>query len=600
MANSTRFEPLGAEDPPGVPGYPFRARIGAGGMGRVYLSFTPGGRAVAVKVVRPDFAADPEFRRRFQLEITAAQSVAGLYTAPVVDADPGARIPWLATAYIPGPTLNEAVYRHGPMQQSTVWRLLAGAAEGLKAVHAANLVHRDLKPANVLLAADGPRVIDFGIAHAVDATSASLSGKRIGTPAFMAPEQVLNKPPVGPATDVFALGGLALFAASGRPPFGEGNAVFHRIISLAPDLGDCPEALREMIGRCLAKEMSDRPSLDEVIAYARARTAGMTLDYAEAWLPEPLLAVLGDYSTARAPQPPTLTAPQIPVQARPSALAPQPSGEPEHQLRPPLVMPMPAVNQPPRTLGSGKAVMAASLVAVAALILAGAALAVAKPWQHTASAGALNDPSTPAGSPSPAAAGASSPAPPATTPAAPSTAAFDPSSLNDSATDQTPFTAAALLPQTFKDDQNVTFSLVSSGPQDCVASGMAQHVQTVISDNQCSTSMSADYLASGEDIVISIQVFVFPDSADAAQAVAGFAQGSAEGFETWCPTSGEGAAQCSAGPGSGASTWDVHQHGRYLSQALAFDAQTTDRNVTNSAAGAAAGYCGPQVYWGTD
>jgi serine/threonine protein kinase len=206
---AARFLPLDQSDPVEIAGYALRARLGSGGMGNVYLSFTRGGRPVALKVIRKEFADDPEFRRRFRMEVAAAQRVQGLYTAPVVDADPDAAVPWLATAYIAGPALNYAVTEYGPLPEASVFRLLGGVAEGLTAVHAAGLVHRDLKPANVLLAADGPRVIDFGIAYAADATSLTNSGAMLGTPAFMSPEQVAGKP-VSSATDVFALGRRAL------------------------------------------------------------------------------------------------------------------------------------------------------------------------------------------------------------------------------------------------------------------------------------------------------------------------------------------------------------------------------------------------------
>lgn len=215
-----RFKPLTDDDPRSVGGYDLRARLGAGGMGRVYLAFTPGGRALALKVVRPDYAEDDEFRRRFRKEIDAAQRVQGLYTAPVVDADSEAALPWLATAYVPGPSLHQAVVEHGPLPPNTVFRLLAGVAEGLTAIHACNLIHRDLKPANILLAEDGPRVIDFGIAHAADATALTSTHVRVGTPAFMAPEQIRGHSATS-ATDVFALGNLAVFAATGRTAFGE-------------------------------------------------------------------------------------------------------------------------------------------------------------------------------------------------------------------------------------------------------------------------------------------------------------------------------------------------------------------------------------------
>ncbi|WP_432758562.1 serine/threonine-protein kinase [Streptomyces lydicamycinicus] len=295
---AVRFAPLDDDDPTRVAGYDLRARLGAGGMGRVYLAFSPGGRALAVKVVRPDYAQDEEFRRRFRKEIDAAQRVQGLYTAPVVDADSEAKLPWLATAYVPGPTLHQAVTEHGPLPLLTVFRLLAGVAEGLTAIHGCELIHRDLKPANILLAEDGPRVIDFGIAHAADATTLTSTHIRVGTPAFMAPEQIRGRSAT-PATDVFALGNLAVFAATGRTAFGEGNpdALFYRIFNEAPELDDCPPTLRAVVERCLARDPGERPAVSEIMEYARKQTTGQTLALAGSWLPEAVERSLAGYDT---------------------------------------------------------------------------------------------------------------------------------------------------------------------------------------------------------------------------------------------------------------------------------------------------------------
>ena len=197
-------------------GYRLSARLGSGGMGKVYLSYTPGGRPVAIKVIRPEFAEDPDFRRRFRQEVQAAQRVQGLYTAPVIDSETDGAQPWLATAYVAGPTLAAAVAEHGPLPVQTVLLLVAGMAEALQGIHGAGIVHRDLKPSNVLLAPDGPRVIDFGIARAADAHALTGSGIMIGTPAFMAPEQATGAA-IGAETDIFALGQVAVFAAMGRP-----------------------------------------------------------------------------------------------------------------------------------------------------------------------------------------------------------------------------------------------------------------------------------------------------------------------------------------------------------------------------------------------
>ncbi|WP_327692011.1 serine/threonine protein kinase [Streptomyces sp. NBC_00461] len=266
------FQPLQADDPPMVAGYRLAARLGAGGMGRVYLSHTQGGRPVAIKVVRPELADDPAFRRRFGREIKAAQRVRGAYTAELIDADPDGVPPWLATLYVPGPSLAEAVARSGPLPVPAVLWLMAGVAEALQAIHGAGIVHRDLKPSNVLLAADGPRVIDFGISLAADATSHTATGSAVGTPQFMAPEQA-TADEVTSATDVFALGQTAAFAALGEPLYGDGPSatVLYRIVHSQPDLTLLPEQLRPLIARCLAADPTERATLAEVVAWCRQR-----------------------------------------------------------------------------------------------------------------------------------------------------------------------------------------------------------------------------------------------------------------------------------------------------------------------------------------
>ena len=267
-------QPLTSDDPAKIGSYRLQARLGAGGMGRVYLAFTPAGRPVALKVVRSELGDDPEFRTRFRREIEAAQRVHGLYTAQLVDADPDATPPWLVTAYVPGPSLEEAIKQHGPMPEAMVFRLIAGVAEALQAIHAADVVHRDLKPSNVLLAQDGPRVIDFGIAQAREATSLTRGDVMMGSPDFLAPEQVLDLP-ITPAIDVFALGSLAVCAAVGRPPFAGGGvfAVAQRVAYDPPDLTDCPAQLLTLIEACLEKQAKDRPSPGQIIEFCVTRAA---------------------------------------------------------------------------------------------------------------------------------------------------------------------------------------------------------------------------------------------------------------------------------------------------------------------------------------
>ncbi|MFG2817971.1 serine/threonine-protein kinase [Kitasatospora sp. NPDC048365] len=301
------FRPLLAEDPAEVGGYRLYARLGAGGMGRVYLSYTPGGRPVALKVVRPEFAEDAEFRRRFAQEVLNARRIHGLYTAQVIDSGLDAEAPWLVTAYVPGPSLQQVVREHGALPVRTVLLLLGGIAEALQAIHGVGVVHRDLKPANVLIAGDGPRVIDFGIARAADATALTGTGFRIGSPAFMAPEQAQGHP-VTPATDVFALGALAAYVAGGVPPFGEGpeTAVLYRVVHEEPVLDGVPAELRGLVLRCLAKRPEDRPAPAEIIEVARAHPAvGGLLRFGDDWLP----AGVGSEFTRRSDLPHTPPAP---------------------------------------------------------------------------------------------------------------------------------------------------------------------------------------------------------------------------------------------------------------------------------------------------
>ncbi|MER8183681.1 serine/threonine-protein kinase [Kitasatospora sp. NPDC094015] len=314
------FQPLHPDDPREVGGYRLFARLGAGGMGRVYLSYTPGGRPVALKVVRPEFAEDAEFRRRFAQEVTNAQRIHGLYTAQVIDSGLAADAPWLVTAYVPGPSLQQVVREHGALPVRTVLLLVGGIAEALQAIHSVEVVHRDLKPANVLIAGDGPRVIDFGIARAADATALTGTGFRIGSPAFMSPEQAQGKP-VTPATDVFALGALAAYVAGGIPPFGEGpeTAVLYRVVHEEPVLDGVPDGLRELLLRCLAKRPEDRPRPAEIIEAARSHPAvGGQLRFTDDWLPRQINTEITRRSdlprTPPTPLPvaPTLAAPAVP------------------------------------------------------------------------------------------------------------------------------------------------------------------------------------------------------------------------------------------------------------------------------------------------
>ena len=265
-------------DPRLIGPFELLGRLGAGGMGRVFLGMSAAGRPVAVKIVHAELAADPEFRARFSTEVAAARKVSGLFTALVVDADVDAPVPWLATAYVAGPSLSEAVRNRGPLTAASLLALAAGLAKSLTAIHAAGVVHGDLKPSNVLLAPDGPRVIDFGISQAAEAAPQARAGLVVGTPSFMSPEQAVGQE-VGPLSDVFSLGAVLAFAATGRKPFGAGPpaTVLERVVREPADLRDAPAEVRPLIERCLAKDPGRRPTAAEMLAEVTAAQSAMEL-----------------------------------------------------------------------------------------------------------------------------------------------------------------------------------------------------------------------------------------------------------------------------------------------------------------------------------
>src|SRR5947209_4742951 len=258
---------LQPEDPREIGPYRLLGQLGSGGMGLLFLGMSAGGRPIAVKIIKTELATDPGFRARFRREVAAAQKVGGLLTALVVDADLDCPIPWLATAYVAGPSLTETVRGHGPLPVRSLLALTAGLAEGLCAIHQAGVVHRDLKPSNVLLAEDGPRVIDFGISGAAEASAAAGAGVMIGSPGYMSPEQVLGYD-IGLASDMFSLGAVLTFAATGQGPFGAGSpgALMYRLVNTPANLDEVPAEVRPLVGRCLAKHPGDRPTAGELLA----------------------------------------------------------------------------------------------------------------------------------------------------------------------------------------------------------------------------------------------------------------------------------------------------------------------------------------------
>ncbi|KQX59229.1 MULTISPECIES: bifunctional serine/threonine-protein kinase/ABC transporter substrate-binding protein [unclassified Streptomyces] len=310
------MKPLGKGDPSAVAGYRLLGRLGAGGMGVVYLARSAGGALAALKLIRAEHATDPGFRERFRREARAAERVTGRWVVRVLDAAPEAREPWLATEYVPGPSLAEAVGLHGALPEATVCALGARLASALAGMHAAGLVHRDVKPGNVLLALDGPRLIDFGIARTAGATALTATDAMIGTPGFLAPEQagVAGSGDVGPAADVFSLGCVLAYALTGERPFGTGGvaAVVYRAVHEEPDLAEVPDTIRPLVEACLAKDPADRPTAAEV-----RDELGDAEGPAGDWLPDGLPTLIAHRSSRVLDLPvaePTVLVPEEPPQ----------------------------------------------------------------------------------------------------------------------------------------------------------------------------------------------------------------------------------------------------------------------------------------------
>ncbi|GAB2863632.1 hypothetical protein GCM10027074_33610 [Streptomyces deserti] len=297
------MEKLGPGDPQRIGAYRLLGRLGAGGMGYVYLARSERGRTVAVKLVREELARQEEFRERFRQEVRAARRVGGHWTAPVLDADTEAGVPWVATGYVAGPSLQQVVGQdHGALPERSVRILAAGLAHALKDIHAAGIVHRDLKPSNVLVTIDGPRVIDFGIARALQTVTdggLTRTGALVGSPGFMAPEQVRGDR-ITPACDVFCLGSVLAYAATGRLPFGTANSGVHalmfRIAQEEPDLEGVPEGIADLVRECLRKDPAARPTLDRVLERTGADDTVADGRSRDPWLPSALVAQLGRHA----------------------------------------------------------------------------------------------------------------------------------------------------------------------------------------------------------------------------------------------------------------------------------------------------------------
>ncbi len=302
MPQPTLVEPLRRWDPEQVGGYVLLGRLGAGAMGQVYLGRSAAGRLVAVKTIKSELAEEPDFRTRFGQEVAAARRVSGAFTAAVVAADSEADVPWLATVYVPAPSLSKLVRTCGPLPAAAVRWLAAGCAEALEAIHGVGLVHRDLKPSNVLISPDGPRVIDFGVARAAERIQLTVTRGSIGTPAYMAPEQARDTRQATSASDIFSLGATTLFAATGHAPY-QGETVMDVLVRLAtepPDLAGLPAELADIVQACLERDPRGRPTSAAIVARLAPwlETSG---DLGSAPLPAKALELIAEYRRTPAP-----------------------------------------------------------------------------------------------------------------------------------------------------------------------------------------------------------------------------------------------------------------------------------------------------------
>ena len=396
---------LQPDDPGRIGPYQLRGVLGAGGMGRVFLGVSADGDHVAVKVIRADLAMDPEFRARFRREVTVARKVSSRFTAPLIAADADGPVPWLATAYVTGPSLADAIAQRGPLPAASVLELAAGLAEGMSAIHSAGVIHRDLKPSNVLLAQDGPRVIDFGISVAAETGQLTRAGLLIGSPGYMSPEQVEGRE-VGPASDIFSLGAVLAFAATGEAPFGNGSAptLAYRAVYRQVNLDRVPAEVRGLIDRCLAKDPGQRPAARDLMFAAAA------IPPTERWAPAPVTRTFTELPAGQDGSR-TLTSARLspvsqPAPGRPGR--PQGQGRGRRQGRRPLVI---------------ASVVAGILAASAAGGIAVAGCTSQTVGVHSVSSPITSAPATSAPSISPTAIVAPSTAPSATASATPTASA---------------------------------------------------------------------------------------------------------------------------------------------------------------------------------
>ncbi|MFE5028155.1 serine/threonine-protein kinase [Streptomyces sp. NPDC056656] len=598
--------------------YRMLAELGRGGMGRVLLGSAPDGRLVAVKAVHDSLAEDEGFRERFHREVAASRRVSGAYTAPVVDADADAPTPWLASAFVAGPSLQRAVDEGGPLQEEAVLRLAAGLVTALGEVHGTGLVHRDLKPANVLLAEDGPRVIDFGIARAFDVATGgnrlTKTGWLIGSPSYMSPEQAEGRE-LGPSGDVFSLGAVLVMACTGASPFAAASVPqeLYRVVHAEPDLSTLPSRVRLIAAACLAKDPGARPDL----AGLREMIGELTPSV-RPW-PATVYALAADQRAeidrllSRAQRAGAGAADQVAVQTAdmPTAaatraltglpLALEDPGNPrdsEEQL---------AAAAPPAPGTPGRARRPAAFGALACLVLlAGIVLWTQWPSSRACAAAMAGHCAGHAAGPTGSADDTASSNSTASTSPAPG-----PSSYDSSGTDRTPFTEDALLPRQFTDDKGITFARVGGGARRCdqAASGdgpfKGSDVVKELTARGCTRVMTGVYLeqsgpnsTADNPVLVSIQVFPLPDAA-AAEDMSNYLNGGVRwNLTTWCTQSGVGTKPCIPGISHGTRLGSNQTSHRYMIAAVAVRTDLSSDSSINpwlsSAAAEAANSAGPQ------
>jgi serine/threonine protein kinase len=625
--------PLTEFDPTQVGPYRILAELGRGGMGRVLLAGAPDGRLIAIKLVREIFAEDDGFRERFRREVAASRRVSGAYTAPVIDADPNAPMPWLASAFVFGPSLQQAVEGGGVLPEEPALRLAAGLAAALAEIHRAGIVHRDLKPANVLLAEDGPRVIDFGIARATDNHNGSQltrTGSLVGSPQYMSPEQAEGRE-LTPTSDVFSLGSVLVMACTGTSPFAGASPpqTLYRVVHAEPDLSSLPPMVRRIAAACLAKDPGERPDaaqlremIGDITASARpwpapvlklisdqraeiARlldpTGGETVDLAVSTPP------VAATRLQQTPPPELDNQPdieQVPTVAA-TRLQQTPPSELENQL---------AVERTPISGAAATAPRRARLLAGIAMLASLATLVGVLVWTQWPSTRPCADRKAghcvqASGSPLAPPSGTSDTSiatDPATSSSQPATPAIGPASWDSSGTDKTPLTEDALLPQRFTDDKNIDFARVAGGAKPCDQAGSSDVVKE-LTGRGCTEMMTGVYLEQpgpnatpDNPVLVSVQVFPFPDAATAND-MYNYLNGPARWqLTTWCTQTGVGSKPCIAGIDHGYRQQYNHIFHRYVIAALANRTDLTHDGTIGpwlaSAAGQAANSSGPQNY----